>query len=390
MNNMINYSSDFRSSLKVKSVISDGHGNTTTTAILSFPSSKSHLLDKVLFHQMHVPYIPNTAVYSPTTFLEGGLSQPPSPDTTSPCTTNPIDDDDLVSVGSSSHDSCGSFQTVEDLENEELVDIFDDEEFGETESIRQAEDGVLHDRHGTVTNWMIAKKLAFDRKQHAPPPPPQLLVETSLIQLLIKHKAPLHLYPSIQEWAKESASLGYDFTRRFRSRSKVLSELEARFDFQSSKFQPTVISYLPDERPTTVYVSSFADAVYSILSDPELMDESNLAFPDPFNPFLSEPEDPSLQTNEVSELFHGDFYKATHKEVCTGPLDVLCLYICYMDGVSTDAFGRLGLTPLNMTLGILKSATRTRKEAWVTLYFHPDDNAESAYHAQKQHHKFPK
>jgi hypothetical protein len=127
MNNMINYSSDFRSSLKVKSVISDGHGNTTTTAILSFPSSKSHLLDKVLFHQMHVPYIPNTAVYSPTTFLEGGLSQPPSPDTTSPCTTKPIDDDDLVSVGSSSHDSCGSFQTVEDLENEELVDIFDDE-----------------------------------------------------------------------------------------------------------------------------------------------------------------------------------------------------------------------------------------------------------------------
>jgi hypothetical protein len=53
-----------------------------------------------------------------------------------------------------------------------------------------------------------------------------------------------------------------------------------------------------------------------------------------------------------------------------------------MDGVSTDAFGCLGLTPFNLTLGIYNVATRTKKEAWVTIYYHPDDEAEAALHVQ--------
>jgi hypothetical protein len=86
-------------------------------------------------------------------------------------------------------------------------------------------------------------------------------------------------------------------------------ELEHTFDFQSSRFQPTVISYLPDERPTVVYVSSFADAVHSsLLSNPKVTNEHNLLFPDPDLPYLSEPEDPTLHhSNQVSELHHSNF-----------------------------------------------------------------------------------
>jgi hypothetical protein len=387
----MSYLDSFISSLEVESGNTpDSHGNPTTTTTTTFTISvpKNHLLDKVLFHQKHVPYIPRVAQYSPSTFLKGASSPLLDPGTTAQqlalqesildvsSLNEAISDADLESVGSSSHDSLGSYQTATDdnfILNDHPEEIMD---------VPVA--AVVGDGEDMVTNWMVSKKVEFDLKQMSTAPPThQLKVETSLLQLLDKHKAPLSLYNSITEWAQESARMGHDFRRKSRSRSSVLSELEDRYDFRSAQFQPTIVSYLPDERPTIVYVSSFADAVYSMLSNPELMDEHNLAFPDPFNPFLCEPEDPALRTNEVSELHHGDFYKATHKEVCTGPLDVLCLYICYMDGVSTDAFGRLGLTPLNITLGILNSSTRTKKEAWVTLYFHPDDNAEAAYHVHK-------
>eukprot|EP00980_Cylindrotheca_fusiformis_P013598 scaffold3490_cov70-Cylindrotheca_fusiformis.AAC.3 len=57
--------------------------------------------------------------------------------------------------------------------------------------------------------------------------------------------------------------------------------------------------------------------------------------------------------------------------------------ILYIDGVATDDNGRLGVTPLNMTLGIFKSTVRTLKEAWTTLYYHPDNESEAAYHKGK-------
>jgi hypothetical protein len=246
---------DFSSTLLGKSNTADSHGNKTTTSIYSFSVPKNHFLDKVLFHQMHAPYVPNNAKYSASTFLEGAIAQPLIPETTGPFSAPPILDEDLFSVGSSSHDSLGSFKTVDVEENEELLDSGEDEFLIEPQGLVDEGAVVLPDAHRLLTNWMVAKKAAFvHMERHNSPPTPQIKVETSLLQLLIKHKAPLILYNSINEWAKESASLGHDFTRPFRSRSLVLAELEKRFDFESSKFQPIVISYLPDEWPTTVYM----------------------------------------------------------------------------------------------------------------------------------------
>jgi hypothetical protein len=134
-----------------------------------------------------------------------------------------------------------------------------------------------------------------------------------------------------------------------------------------------------------VYIASFANAVYSLLSNPELMREENLSFPAANHPFLRKP--PAHPANrhaprqsDLSELHHGTWHKATSLSRCTAPTDVLCGVICYMDGVATDAFGRLGLCPWNFTLAIFNAATRTRKEAWVTIYYHPDDQAEASLH----------
>ena len=274
----------------------------------------------------------------------------------------------------------------DDLEEDEL-DEQDDDSLGSYQSLADDFDEAAVPPEVDFSNWMVAKRLAFSvRERTRAPATAQLQSEVRLLKLLNRHKAPLSLYPILQQWARESSDLNHDFSQPIRPRSTVLSELEQRVDMESSGFKATLVSYLPDERPTVVFVASFADAVYSLLSDPELMKPENLSFPHPHNPFLPEPPKvpllPGARTRkgDLSELHHGTWYKATHKSRCTGPQDVLAPVIGYMDGVATDAFGRLGLTPFNFTLGIFNTATRARKEAWVTIYYHPDDAAEASLH----------
>jgi hypothetical protein len=197
---------------------------------------------------------------------------------------------------------------------------------------------------------MVSKRQAFSAHESTQSAATiQLRSEVHLLKLLSKHKAPLALYPAIQQWACESASLKHDFTRNIRPHVTMMSELEDRFDMMSSRFKPTIVTYLPDQRPTLVYmvyIASFADAVYSLLSYPKLTKQDNLAFPDPKVPFVSEPIIGQLRpppTTDMNELHYGTWYKATYKARCTQALDVLCPVIAYIDGVSTDANGRLGL-----------------------------------------------
>jgi hypothetical protein len=117
--------------------------------------------------------------------------------------------------------------------------------------------GVPHEIQGQ--DWMVAKRQAFAlRESRQSPATPQLQAEVRLLKLLTKHKAPLQLLPAIQEWARDCAKLKHDFSRSIRPRATVLTELEERFDMQSSRFTPTIVSCLPDKRPTVVCVASFA------------------------------------------------------------------------------------------------------------------------------------
>jgi hypothetical protein len=352
----------------------------------SKPSCTSHTLnhkqlDTLFFHQMLEPYVPGPAALKPPSYSAlASLLLPQA--RKSPSLADGVDadvlsfaeeddeeeDDEEEDEESSTGSASGSYQSLEDGEGDDVADA-----------------GLGHPPNAGGSNWMVAKRQDFVlRESREPPPTPQLQSEVRLLKLLCQHKAPLRLYPLIHQWARESLQVGHDFSRPIRPRARVLSELEQRFDMQSSRFTPTIVSYLPDERPTVVYIASFADAVYSLLSDPELMKEENLSFPDAHHPFFLEPPaDPNRRAPrkpDLSELHHGTWHKDTSRARCTAPNDVLAGVIGYMDGVATDAFGRLGLCPWNFTLAIFNSATRARKEAWVTIYYHPDDQAEASLH----------
>ena len=336
----------------------------------------NHLkLDYFLFHQVLEPFIPSSLALKPPSYsVLAHLADPQcSVNYTSP--NGDEEEEDL-------------FEDT-DLE-EDLLDVEDEASVGSFQSLGDDSADVevpLAGPHDIDFNdWMVAKRQAFAlRESGMAPATAQLQAEVGLLKLLNRHKAPLTMFPAVQKWARESAALKHDFSRTIRPRASVISELEERFDMVSSRFLPTLVSYLPDERPTVVYVASFSAAVYSLLSDPELMKEENLSFPHPSNPYLSHPltnlpGGARTRKVDMSELHHGSWHKATHAARCTGPIDVLAPIIGYMDGVATDAFGRLGLTPFNFTLGIFNAATRSRKEAWVTIYYHPDDAAEASLH----------
>eukprot|EP00536_Pseudo-nitzschia_multiseries_P015107 jgi/Psemu1/311732/fgenesh1_kg.821_\ len=127
------------------------------------------------------------------------------------------------------------------------------------------------------------------------------------------------------------------------------------------KFHSHILNWLPDNKPTQVYVRSFKDAIYSLLSDQQLMIEENLSFPDYSTP-LSPDNNPEVNPHSViSELHHGSWWKSSWKEICNpNSQEILVRIIFYMDGISLDAHGRLMLTPLNMTLGIFNSTRHSR------------------------------
>eukprot|EP00536_Pseudo-nitzschia_multiseries_P006346 jgi/Psemu1/15033/gm1.15033_g len=208
------------------------------------------------------------------------------------------------------------------------------------------------------------------------PPPHHLLAELELMNSMVKHKLPLNTFKSIFQRAKKSQSrTGFDFCNaKIRSQKAIFDNLQSNLGISDMKFHPHILNWLPDNKPTQVYVHSFKDAIYSLLSNKQLMREENLSFPDYATP-ISPDNNPELNSHSViSELHHGSWWKSSWNAICNpNAPEILVPIIYYMDGISLDAHGRLlTLTPLNMTLGIFNVETHARPEAWTTIYFHPD------------------
>eukprot|EP00536_Pseudo-nitzschia_multiseries_P019336 jgi/Psemu1/316888/fgenesh1_kg.4530_\ len=141
------------------------------------------------------------------------------------------------------------------------------------------------------------------------------------------------------------------------------------------KFHPHILNWLPDNKPTQVYVRSFKDAIYSLLSDQQLMIEENLSFPDYSIP-LSPDNNPELNPHSViSELHHGSWWKSSWKSICNpNSQEILVPIIFYMDGISLDAHGRLTmdnyLLPSRPRMGVNQTLSRpaTSKEKIENLH----------------------
>eukprot|EP00536_Pseudo-nitzschia_multiseries_P011769 jgi/Psemu1/29889/gm1.29889_g len=153
------------------------------------------------------------------------------------------------------------------------------------------------------------------------------------MNLMARHKLPLNTFKSTG----------------FRSWKAIFDNLQSNLGLSDMKFHPDILNWLPDNKPTQVYVHSFKDAIYSLLSDQQLIIEENLSFPDYSTP-LSPDNNPELNPHSVmSELHHGLWWKSSWKEICNPNLQEIL--------------------------------TCARPEAWTTIYFHPDPKWESTRHS---------
>ena len=216
-------------------------------------------------------------------------------------------------------------------------------------------------------------------------PTSQHLAEISLMSLMRDHKMSLQCFESIWEWAQKSDRRpGFRFrdTGPARKRAVILKEIRVYTDKEDEGFLPHVVDgWLPYDKPIQIWTRDFTVALKSLLENTDLTKEENLSFPDQDVPYSW--KNFVQKDCEITELHHGTWWveswakafplmeKSTHGDN-TEVKEILVPVIFCMDGVAIDRGGRLKLTPLNMSLGMLNTETRKRPEAWETVYFHPD------------------
>ena len=142
----------------------------------------------------------------------------------------------------------------------------------------------------------------------------------------------------------------------------------------NDQYEQKVLDWLPDLSPQQITVRSFENSLRSLLSNKDLVQESNLSFPNANTPYSCECKPALTQDTPIEELHHGSWWIDTWKNDCdctTDSQEILVPLIFYTDGITVDAHGKHTLTPLNMTLRIFNTQARKRRDAWETLYFHP-------------------
>eukprot|EP00980_Cylindrotheca_fusiformis_P015816 scaffold4629_cov75-Cylindrotheca_fusiformis.AAC.1 len=310
--------------------------------------------------------------------------------------TNSGDDD--ISTNNSAHTSrsnsplasCLTFEEQRAILEEQIIgDTTAGEERDQQEYQQQQNQEQLQEEGCTTQDDTLLSNINYLLTRHEDllesrtlPPTPHLLSEVRLLKLIRRYKLPLGAFKGIQQWAYESAYSGHDFaTSVIRSRESAISDLRHRMAMPHNEFVPRVIRWLPDERATVLYIRSFKDGVFELLSNASLTTDKNISLPHPTNPYKSRPDE---RTEYVSELHHGKWWSDTWDAVCQEERnEILCPVFLYMDSVATDHNGRLNVTPLNMSLGIYNTATRKKVSAWTALYYHPDNESEAAFHKQK-------
>ena len=181
------------------------------------------------------------------------------------------------------------------------------------------------------------------------------------------------LFKKIRQWRYNSEN---DYNHRMdhdsytkKERAKIIQDIER--DYCLQKCRPMTRRFLlPNiKSQADLTVNSFLQDLLRLLSDPELMKESNLLI-DPKNPF----QKPKLGGNDgfLGEINTGSVFVDAYNRMCTHEKDLLVPILLGMDKSHCDVKGKLTLEPLMWTLGIFNLETRRKPQAWCRLGHMPN------------------
>ena len=195
----------------------------------------------------------------------------------------------------------------------------------------------------------------------------QYKCQVELLQLLKKAGASLLLYDELMQWSYRSSVVHkYSFKELPQSRTKIMNKIIGEYNMEGM-LPKTIEFQLPNcKKMVKVTVHDIRQAIYSLLTDPEVMKDENLIFRD--NPF----EEPVHKPAHISDINDGQaYYMAFQTHVKVKGEDVLCPILLYIDKTHTDQHNILTLEPILITLGIFNLEARFKVRAWRTIGYVP-------------------
>ena len=156
-----------------------------------------------------------------------------------------------------------------------------------------------------------------------------------------------------------------------KSKKRVLSILhEIMYTFISPKLSMKpihTVMVLPSTQSTKISKLNLIGSLFSLLTDPDLMNVDNLLIHD--KSFT----DPNTSTTTTyNDIHHSSSFKTAHQHFCHDPIDVLIPVIPFIDGTPIDPYGRNKLEVVMFTLGIFNQSTRNKPSAWRVAGYIPD------------------
>ncbi len=113
---------------------------------------------------------------------------------------------------------------------------------------------------------------------------PADLICVKLMQLVRACKCPLYAYDRIMEWAAESTLSGHKFEPAFTKREYKMKEFTEKFELQGAYPFTIPVKLYPNNRLAHVVFHDIEAAIFSLLTDSNLMQSQNLVFPNPDDP----------------------------------------------------------------------------------------------------------
>ena len=199
--------------------------------------------------------------------------------------------------------------------------------------------------------------------------PPNFSAGVDLLNLLVKKRAPLHLFDDIIfKWHAQNLQA----TKAIPC-TKMMERLNERYNSEGQK--PYLLKNLTlpfSQARVNVVCHDAKESVVSLLTDPNIKPEDYLFHNE--DPFAPPPESPT----SVGDINTSRCYRQTWKELIQAEptiIDtngvkrhkVLLMTPMYMDGAVTGQFANLPLEQMKLTLGIFNSKTRDKGFAWRIL-----------------------
>ena len=216
-------------------------------------------------------------------------------------------------------------------------------------------------------------RIRYDELSHSKiPESSDYKANLSLLHILQNTNGNKALYQKIQKWAYNQTNSGYSFPDRPTSYPRMIKEIEKRTGGQL--LRPTQIPVTLPNSGVEVSITRYdsAAAMYRLLSDVDIFNDSTLTFPkdDPLaGPTPPDERDGGFVYSEIHHAtnFHGAYQKYVEGVELNGRTAIPAFLLLGIDKAVIDPYSKLSVEPLKFTFSFFKQTVRNCPSAWACL-----------------------